>query len=136
MKKYCYSNESYIKNTIRENVERIIAYYVYTNRFTTIECRIAIVRSSNHIFGGLIKQNSTIDAIIATIRNNFVVDGISPLSLSKCRTLEDVVTYVYQALISPANKGRIKTMENQGLLENNSNGIRIKSSLRNENWAF
>lgn len=125
MNKYFYSNEPYIKNTIRENVERIIAYYVYANRFTTIECRIAIVRDSNHIFGELIKKNTTINSIISAIKNKFVVDGISPLSLSKCRTLEDVVTYVYQALTSPANKETIRVMENQGLLENNSNGIRI-----------
>ena len=105
MKKYCYSNESYIKNTIRKNVERIIAYYVDANRFTTIECRIAIVRDSNHIFGELIKKNTTINSIISAIRN--------------------IVTYVYQALTSPANKETIRAMENQGLLENNSNGIRI-----------
>ena len=124
MGKYFYTNEPYIKEIIRNNVARIIAYYVCSNSWATIECRIAIVRNSNHIFGGLIKQNTTIDSIISTIRNNFVVDGISPLSLSKCRTLEDVVTYVYQALISPANKGRIRTMEYQGLLRENSNGIK------------
>lgn len=124
MGKYFYTNEPYIKEIIRNKVARIIAYYVCSNSWATIECKIAIVRNSNHIFGGLIKRNETLDAIISTIRNNFVVDGISPLSLSKCRTLEDVVTYVYQALISPANKGRIRTMEYQGLLRENSNGIK------------
>jgi hypothetical protein len=124
MGKYFYTNEPYIKEIIRNKVVRIIAYYVCSNSWATIECRIAIVRNSNHIFGGLIKQNTTINSIISTIRNNFVVDGISPLSLSKCRTIEDVVTYVYQALISPANKGRIRTMEYQGLLRENSNGIK------------
>ena len=124
MSKYFYTNEPYIKEIIRNNVARIIAYYVCSNSWATIECRIAIVRNSNHIFGGLIKQNATINSIISTIRNNFVVDGISPLSLSKCKTLEDVVTYVYQTLTSPANKGRIKTMEYQGLLRENSNGIK------------
>lgn len=136
MKKYCYSNEPYIKDIIRNRIERTIAYYICSGKFTTIECRIAIVRNSNHIFGGLIKQNTTIDSIISTIRNNFVVGGINPLSLSKCRTLEDIVTYVYQVLTSPANKGTIKTMEHQGLLRENSNGIKLNSFFHGKNWTF
>lgn len=123
MCKYFYTNEPYIKEIIRNKVARIIAYYVCPNTWATIECRIAIVKNSNHIFGGLIKRNETLDNIIATISINLVVNGISPFSLSKCRTLEDVVNYVYQVLTSPANKERIRTMERQGLLKENIYGI-------------
>ena len=111
MIKYYYDNSYYLKQEIRERTERILVRYSSTNN----------IYSLKHLF----KNNFTFKSICNSIRYCFVLPvSFSNYKLSKCRTINDVVNYIYDNIISTENLITIKYMEKRGYLKQNSNGIR------------